>query len=91
MNRFLLLLVPLALACDPVPSTDHDLIAIKEGCLQTGGTVTTQRCCVSFGNYPETCSDTPCDEGCAEEDLFDAEYCECQANACFDGVHCFQT
>lgn len=91
MMRLSALVFPVLLAaCDPVPDTSQDLQNLHDDCLQTGGTYTTSRCCVDRGNYPETCSEVPCDQDCAEEDLFTAEACDCGADACWDGEHCLQ-
>jgi hypothetical protein len=67
--------------CEPT----IDYAQIEQGCTETGGTLTTDRCCPGTRDYPLTCDDDPCD--CSGE-TDTVLYCLCGATACWNGVAC---
>ena len=56
------------------------------GCEETGGTITTQLCCQSAGDFPQTCLAGAC--SCAPDYSHEVAFCQCPAGTCFDGESC---
>jgi hypothetical protein len=56
------------------------------GCVESGGTVSTANCCQSSGNFPNTCLIGAC--GCAPEYSHEVSVCVCPDDMCFDGTMC---
>jgi hypothetical protein len=54
----------------------------SEACVNSGGTVTTQLCCGSVGDFPNTCLIGAC--GCSPSNSHEVEYCDCGAGKCWD-------
>jgi hypothetical protein len=54
----------------------------EQGCVASGGTVTTALCCATAPDFPDTCDVGAC--GCLPESSHDVRFCECAAGACFD-------
>jgi len=59
---------------------------VEQGCLTSGGTVTSAMCCASTGDFPDTCAIGAC--GCAPDTSHAVRVCECSAGSCFDGSGC---
>jgi hypothetical protein len=57
-----------------------------EGCIQSGGTVSTALCCQATESFPNTCAIGAC--GCAPDASHEVDVCICPANTCFDGESC---
>ena len=57
-----------------------------EGCIQSGGTVSTGLCCQAVESFPNTCTTGAC--GCAPDASHEVDVCICPANTCFDGESC---
>jgi hypothetical protein len=57
-----------------------------EGCIQSGGTVSTGLCCQAVESFPNTCTIGAC--GCAPDSSHEVAVCICPANTCFDGESC---
>ena len=57
-----------------------------EGCIQSGGTVSTALCCQATESFPNTCTTGAC--GCAPDASHEVYVCICPANTCFDGESC---
>ena len=57
-----------------------------EGCIQSGGTVSTALCCQSVESFPNTCLVGAC--GCAPDASHEVAVCICPTNTCFDGESC---
>lgn len=70
----------LFLSASPAPS------AAEQGCIASGGTVTTALCCKSTGDFPDTCAIGAC--GCAPGQSHEVRACDCGAGRCFDGTAC---
>ena len=60
--------------------------SLKQGCIGSGGTVTTGLCCQSVGDFPSTCGIGAC--GCAPENSHQVNICDCGTGKCFDGSSC---
>jgi hypothetical protein len=60
--------------------------APAEGCIQSGGTVSTGLCCQAVESFPNTCTIGAC--GCGPDASHEVDVCICPANACFDGESC---
>lgn len=58
----------------------------EQGCLASGGAVTSALCCLATGDFPDTCAIGPC--GCAPEASHQVRACACGAERCFDGGSC---
>ena len=58
----------------------------EQGCLASGGTVTTATCCASTGDFPDTCAIGAC--GCPPDASHEVRVCNCGAGSCFDGTGC---
>ncbi|MBW2381752.1 MAG: right-handed parallel beta-helix repeat-containing protein [Deltaproteobacteria bacterium] len=69
--------------CD-VGSFEVQLAA--EGCIQSGGTVSTGLCCQAVESFPNTCAIGAC--GCGPDASHEVAVCICPANTCFDGEGC---
>lgn len=54
----------------------------QEGCLASGGTVTTRTCCSTAPDFPDTCVLGPC--SCAPSSSREVPFCECNLRTCFD-------
>jgi hypothetical protein len=57
-----------------------------EGCIQSGGTISTGLCCQAVESFPNTCTTGAC--GCAPDASHEVDVCICPANTCFDGESC---
>jgi len=57
----------------------------EQGCLTSGGTVTSAMCCAGTGDFPGTCAIGAC--GCAPAASHVVRTCTCSAG-CFDGSGC---
>ncbi|MBI5498629.1 MAG: hypothetical protein HY907_00170 [Deltaproteobacteria bacterium] len=55
-------------------------------CAAAGGTVRTGACCLSAGDFPNTCRIGPC--GCSPANSHDIQVCDCGEGRCFDGTTC---
>jgi cysteine-rich repeat protein/predicted outer membrane repeat protein len=58
----------------------------EQGCLTSGGTVSSAMCCASSGNFPNTCAIGVC--GCAPAASHEVRVCDCGADSCFDSSGC---
>ena len=56
--------------------------AAEEGCIASGGTVSTGSCCSSAPDFPDTCQIGSC--GCAPGLSRDLPICDCGEGRCFD-------
>lgn len=63
--------------CVPLASRD---------CLDSGGTVSSAFCCLTTGDFPNTCAVGAC--GCPPEGSHLVNVCECEPDECFDGLAC---
>ncbi|MFH0835115.1 MAG: NHL repeat-containing protein [Candidatus Micrarchaeota archaeon] len=66
-----------------VPSAPPSLT--EQGCIASGGTVTTANCCSSIGDFPNTCAIGAC--GCAPQYSHSVKICGC-GDKCFNGDTC---
>jgi predicted outer membrane repeat protein len=60
--------------------------APAEGCLRTGGAVSTGLCCQAVESFPNICAIGAC--GCAPDASHEVDVCICPTNTCFDGESC---
>jgi hypothetical protein len=56
------------------------------GCLATGGTETKNECCLSTGDFPDTCAIGAC--SCPPSASHTVVACDCGAGRCFNGFAC---
>lgn len=54
----------------------------RQGCLDSGGTVSTGLCCANAPEFPDTCSIGTC--GCSPAASREVSLCDCAEGACFD-------
>lgn len=54
----------------------------QQGCLDSGGTVTTASCCAGAPPFPDSCAIGSC--GCAPQNSVPVNLCDCGEDACFD-------
>ena len=71
--------------CDfaPCPQANQ---TTEELCINSGGTVTTQLCCGSVGDFPNTCLIGAC--GCSPSNSHEVKVCNCGEGKCWDGTNC---
>lgn len=58
----------------------------EQGCLSSGGTVSSAMCCGSARDFPNTCLIGPC--GCGPDSSHRVRICDCGPGRCFDGKGC---
>jgi len=58
----------------------------EQGCINSGGTISTAMCCKSVSDFSNTCLIGAC--GCAPEHSHQVKVCNCGLNKCFDGSRC---
>jgi len=68
----------------PTPTSTPS--AAEQGCVESGGTVSSGLCCESAGDFPNTCAIGVC--GCAPGSSHEVKLCECGEGQCFDGTAC---
>ena len=54
----------------------------EQACINSGGTVTTQLCCKSANDFPNTCLIGAC--GCSPDNSHDVKVCNCGEGKCWD-------
>ncbi|NYZ78880.1 hypothetical protein H0N99_01915 [Candidatus Micrarchaeota archaeon] len=54
----------------------------EEVCLSSGGTIATQSCCLSAGDFPNTCLIGAC--GCSSDNSHNVKACNCGEGKCWD-------
>jgi len=54
----------------------------EQGCVDSGGTVSSTLCCAGVGDFPDTCAIGPC--GCAPQFSSEVKICNCGAGTCFN-------
>ena len=67
----------------PCPQTNQ---TIEELCRLSGGTVTTQLCCKSVSDFPNTCLIGAC--GCLPDNSHEIKACDCGEGKCWNGNIC---
>lgn len=55
-------------------------------CIASGGTIRTQLCCGSAGDFPNLCLTGPC--SCSPSYSHEVQVCDCPSNQCFNGAEC---
>ena len=73
-------------ACADVASTDSGAGDAAAGCVASGGTLGTESCCTSSGDFPSSCLVGAC--GCAPANSHSVQVCNCPSGQCFDGTRC---
>jgi len=58
----------------------------EQGCIDSGGTVSTSMCCLATGDFPNNCATGAC--GCALIDSHEVKTCVCPSGTCFNGTEC---
>jgi hypothetical protein len=56
--------------------------AEQQGCIDSGGTVSTAHCCSTAPEFPDTCGIGPC--GCSPEFSREVSICDCGPTGCFN-------
>lgn len=57
-------------------------ITYEATCINSGGTITTQLCCKSARDFPNTCLIGAC--GCSPNNSHDVKVCDCGEGKCWD-------
>jgi len=60
--------------------------SLEWACVASGGRVTHQMCCLSVGDFPNTCIEGAC--GCDADNSHRVKVCKCPVGKCFDGSSC---
>jgi hypothetical protein len=60
----------------------------EQACVNSGGTVSTSICCLSSGDFPNSCTIGAC--GCSLENSHEVRVCDCGEGRCWDGNACVQ-
>jgi hypothetical protein len=55
---------------------------LEELCTSTGGTVSTSTCCLSVGDFPDSCAIGAC--GCSPDNSHEVKACSCGSGKCFN-------
>ena len=58
----------------------------EDACKNSGGTVTTQLCCQSASDFPNTCLIGAC--GCSPTSSHEINVCDCGEGKCWNGNTC---
>ena len=58
----------------------------EQGCIDSGGEVSTSMCCKSASDFPNLCLIGAC--GCSPENSHEVKVCDCETDKCFDGTEC---
>jgi hypothetical protein len=58
----------------------------EQRCLASGGAVSTAMCCLSAGDFPDTCATGAC--GCGPHNSHEVRVCICGEGRCWDGSGC---
>ncbi|MDD5341439.1 MAG: hypothetical protein PHC97_03330 [Patescibacteria group bacterium] len=72
----------------PTPNLNNQNLPTgsEQGCLNSGGQVTTSSCCASVGDFPNNCLIGAC--GCSPTGSHQVKTCGCGTNQCFNGSKC---
>lgn len=70
----------------PSATVVFDLHNKEYNCVHSRGTVETELCCASVGDFPNTCSVGGC--GCSPASSHEIMICNCGTKKCFDGNRC---
>lgn len=62
---------------------------IAKSCTDSGGTIGSNLCCLSSGDFPNSCLIGAC--GCSPLNSHSVKTCECPTGQCFDGTKCIST
>ena len=54
----------------------------EQGCIDSGGTVSSAICCSGVGDFPDMCATGPC--GCAPQFSSEVSVCSCGGGTCFN-------
>lgn len=68
-----------------IPKTE-ELTEKEQGCINSGGEVSTSSCCEATGDFPNLCLVGPCT--CAPENSHQVKVCDCGPDKCFNGSEC---
>jgi len=60
--------------------------AMQQACVSSGGTVSTQTCCKSATDYPNSCLIGAC--GCSPDNSKEVKACDCGEGRCWNGNAC---
>ncbi len=58
----------------------------QQGCISSGGKISTGMCCKSVSDFPATCNLGPC--SCPPQNSHQVNICDCGADNCFNGSIC---
>ena len=61
----------------------------EQACLDSGGTLKINTCCLAVGDFPDTCGIGAC--ACAPGNSHEVKFCDCGIGKCFDGNTCVAT
>lgn len=59
---------------------------LEKDCTDSGGSIVTNNCCKSAGDFPNSCLIGAC--GCSPENSHSVKFCECPEGKCWDGHSC---
>lgn len=65
---------------------EEQLKQVEASCTGSGGTVSAAPCCLSAGDFPDTCAIGAC--GCGPGNTHSVKFCQCGEGNCFDGNSC---
>ena len=68
-----------------IPKTEEKSTQ-EQGCLNSGGIVSTSSCCQIATDFPNTCLIGAC--GCSSANSHQVKTCDCGTDKCFDGIKC---
>jgi len=65
--------------------TNNQLSAQEKACVESGGTISTSKCCKMTSDFPNSCLIGAC--GCSPENSHEVKVCEC-SDGCWNGTKC---
>jgi hypothetical protein len=86
------IMCPAVYTCIGEPACVDGLCALVDrptpeaNCVASGGTLGLASCCLSTGDFPNTCMIGPC--GCSPTSSHEVQMCFCPEGQCFDGTRC---
>lgn len=83
---FLMGLLAIILAISACVASSNRGTDTEKACTDSGGTVTTNLCCDSVSDFPNSCNIGAC--GCSPENSHEVKFCNCGEGKCWNDTKC---
>ena len=70
----------------PTATLSYQVSPEEQSCINARGNVSTALCCLSVGDFPNTCLIGGC--GCSPQNSHEVKTCDCGVDKCFNGTTC---